>query len=381
MCIEKEAKYQEKQEESPLHLSDMAEIEDSVFEYINETLFTLEKPVLFTDLIFRYKIGPSRSKKLMYSYYKQNTAASFNCVIVTCYDNGCVKVVHDMSSLGDETSVIDCFIYAFNPMEKFIPVNKLVDQHECLTIRNPHKVAFSRQRAKTVEETTAVRIAAPVSRSKTVPEKTEAKGRDKAKPATKSSGLRSTAILAKMRAERESKEAERQEELRKRREEDRTKAAKSNPKSSAQMEELKSLFDEEDEEDAEDAEDAEHEISMEDSATSPATAAIPSPSNEDSAPIDKKELEDLLETTAEESAIASQVHAQVKESQTEEPVSSFVDDDGYIVTNRAATSTPPQSSRKRPSKSTPASSSAKKISSATKKTQGTLESFFKKSKK
>lgn len=197
----------------------MDALEEETFQYINEKLFTEERPVLFTDLIFLFKIGPSRSKKIMYSYYKQNTVTNFNCIIVTCQKNGIIKVVSDVNNPGDENSITDCFIYAFNPMEKFIPVNRLVDQRDCLSIKNPHKLHVAKHRSKTLEEKATPKVTVPLSRSKTVPDEgdTRAKVGDidtkgtkvkKAINAAKGNGLRSTAILAKMRAERENKEAQ-----------------------------------------------------------------------------------------------------------------------------------------------------------------------------
>lgn len=346
----------------------MSQFEEKAIEYINEKLFTEEKPVLFTDLIFHFKVGPSRAKGYMYAYYKQNTVTKFNCIILCCYKNGVIKVIHDVNDVNDvkdQQALADCFIYAFNPMDKFIPVNLVIDQHECLTIRNPYKLNIPHVRSKTVEEEPVTKkTEAPPARSKTVPDSKNVVEKEHGKQ--KSTGLRSTAILAKMRADRENKEAQRQEGLKKRR--DQQSKRISDPKRSAQMKELNNLFDEEEDED--------EEVNQEEE---------PLPTKKErSEPIDSKDLEELLETTVEDSLIVnakeqkSDVDQEMKKQ--EEPDSSYVDDDGYIVTNRVATSTPPQISKKR-AVSTPTNKSDKKRATTNKKTQGTLENFFMKKSK
>lgn len=345
---------------------------EKVIEYINEKLFTEEKPVVFTDLIFRFKVGPSKAKALMYAYYKQNTTTKFNCIIVCVARNGSVRVVHDVNNIEDQESLVDCFIYAFNPMEVFIPVSVARDQHDCLTIQNPYKLQVATKRSKTVEvEPSKKQAEIPVSRSKTVPEGREV---SKKKPVkTKETGLRSTAILAKMRGERENKEKVRQEELRKRREEQHEQETKHDTQRSAQLQELNSMFDEEDEEGVTQDEE-------------PATEEQePTPEIPKSTPIDQDEIENLLETTAEDSLMNNNTKDNNAEPATPEtkpdPDSSYVDDDGYTVTNRAATSTPPparQPSKKRAQPASKTDIPVKKRAPKTKKTQGTLESFFKK---
>lgn len=341
----------------------MSQFEEKAIEYINEKLFTEERPVLFTDLIFHFKVGPSRAKLYMYAYYKQNTVTKFNCIILCCYNNGVIKVVHDVNDVKDQEALADCFIYAFNPMDTFIPVNMVTDQHDCLTIRNPYKLTVSHERSKTIEEEPVTKkIETPPARSKTVPDSKNVA--DKRNGKEKSSSLRSTAILAKMRAERENKEAQRQEELKKRRMQQSERI--SDPKRSAQMKELNNLFDEEEAEEVDQEEE-------------------PLPTKkEGSEPIDSKDLEELLETTVEDSLIVntkehkSDADQEVKKQ--EELDSSYVDDDGYIVTNRPATSTPPQVSKKR-AVSAITNRSDKKRATPNKKTQGTLENFFKKKSK
>lgn len=187
-------------------------------------------------------------------------------------------------------------------------------------------------------------------------------------------GLRSTALLARMKKDRDDKEASRQNELRKRKEENMQKINKENPERVAQMEKLNSLFVEDDLED--------EELDENTRPKSPEKAAV-----EDN---DKNsnDLEDLLETTAEDSLMevpkAKQTERSVteisKEPKAEEESSSFIDEDGYIVTKRPATSTPPRKSSpvtKRALSSKQQEPSSSSSSSKRSKKQGTLESFFK----
>ncbi|CAI4044216.1 hypothetical protein N7582_003188 [Saccharomyces uvarum] len=341
--------------------------------FINDKLFTEVKPVLFTDLIHHLKIGPSMAKKLMFGYYKQTTNAKFNCVVMCCYKDQTIKIIHDVTNIPDQDSIIDCFIYAFNPMDTFIPYYDIIDQKGCLTIKNPYELTVPEsvravERTKTLEEKPK-QLARPTVRSKTTPEESASK-----KSKSKDMGLRSTALLARMKKDRDDKEASRQNELRKRKEENMQKINKENPERVAQMEKLNSLFVEDDLED--------EELDENTRPKSPEKAAV-----EDN---DKNsnDLEDLLETTAEDSLMevpkAKQTERSVteisKEPKAEEESSSFIDEDGYIVTKRPATSTPPRKSSpvtKRALSSKQQEPSSSSSSSKRSKKQGTLESFFK----
>ncbi|EDO16061.1 hypothetical protein Kpol_1067p34 [Vanderwaltozyma polyspora DSM 70294] len=360
----------------------MSEVEKKAIDFINNKLFTETKPVLFQDLIFNFKIGPSRAKGLMYSYYKQATNVKFNCVLMCCYKNGSVKVVHDVSNVREEEdSLVDCFIYALNPIKEFISVNAVTDQSDCLSIRNTHQLKVSATevtRSRTTEETKPkVEKSSIFGRSKTVP--TESKKHTSATKPSKDTGLRSTAILAKMRKEREEKEAERQRELKKRREEKVERELKSNPEKKAQMEELETLFDDEDDQALEEIQSSPNEKESE-------TKNEPGKSNI------KEELEDLLDTTAEESLLnvsksnigvkaeeEDKELATVETKETVEEESSFVDDDGYIVTKRKPTPISSSPARKTPKRSV-STASTPLIAQPQKKKQRSIEGFFKKSK-
>ncbi|QLQ82588.1 hypothetical protein HG537_0H03510 [Torulaspora globosa] len=329
---------------------------DEVFEYINERLFTEEKPVLFTDLIYRFKVGPSRAKYLMYSYYRQNTSTKFNCIIVCVDKDGNIKVVNDLNGFDDEESLADCFIYAFNTTDIFTPVSVARDLQDVLPVRNCFELKVVSKRAKTLDAGPPVkRNSVPIARSRTVP---EAKENGK-KAKSKETGLRSTAILAKMRGERERKERERRQELERRRQEQMERETQNDKKRSAQMEELNGLFDNDEEDMA---------------------SASETPDREESTPMDKQELEELLETTADDSLMQTKNEDEQDTPQTRADAdSSYVDEDGYTVTNRAASSTPPQKpAQKRSSTVSKPDNQAHKRPNKGKRTQGTLESFFKK---
>lgn len=339
--------------------------------FISEKLFTEVKPVLFTDLIHHLKIGPSMAKKLMFDYYKQTTNAKYNCVVICCYKDQTIKIIHDLSNIPQQDSIIDCFIYAFNPMDSFIPYYDIIDQKDCLTIKNSYELKVSEsskiiERTKTLEEKSKP-LVRPTARSKTTPEETTGR-----KSKSKDMGLRSTALLAKMKKDRDDKETSRQNELRKRKEENLQKINKQNPEREAQMKELNNLF-VEDDLDTEEVNEG---------------SKPNSPKETDSNDKDKNndDLEDLLETTAEDSLMDVPKIQQTKppetehskEPKSEEEPSSFIDEDGYIVTKRPATSTPPR----KPSpvvKRALSSSKKQETPSSNKrlKKQGTLESFFK----
>lgn len=338
---------------------------DEAIEFINDRLFTEEKPVLFTDIIHKFHIGPSSAKKSMYDYYESNKTLKYNCIILCCYKDR-IKIVHDVNHVDSQESLIDCFIYAFSPMEEFIPVNLATDQRGA--IQNPNKVVIPEARSKTLEEEPSDNKTSRASvRSKTVPQTNKdakpkpvppKKGQEPAK--SKNNMLKSTAILAKMRKDREDKEAQRQKELaeRKEKEEQDRKA-----KNDAQMKELNQMFVQDSDED----EDEQRQESEKPTST-----------------VEPDELQEILDSTAEESLLKqSQSQEEPPKVKQEPKDTSYVDEDGYTVTNRPtngpSTSTPAKT-RKRPGTSTQTSQQQSKKPAQRKKTQGTLESFFKKSK-
>ncbi|CCF58725.1 hypothetical protein KAFR_0F01290 [Kazachstania africana CBS 2517] len=362
--------------------------EEKVIEYINERLFTEVKPVLFTDLISYFNCGPSAAKRHLYTYYKKTTTAKFNCVLMVCYNDDTIKMLHDINDIGDQEAVTDCFIYALNPMEQFNPAMTSSYKYDQLIIRNPNKVVTSdteMKRAKTLEEKTTGKPVKPSVRAKTVPEVKEEPKQEAKKPNKKEMGLRSTAILAKMRKEREEKEAARQAELRRRK----LKAEErvnSDPKRKAQMEELNQLFVNDEDDD---------ELLDSDTNNNNNNSVEAPPVKEAVEPTKQNELEDLLDTTVDDSlmdlpdsvpATSPETNGtlQEKPSEDSEPsVTTYVDKDGYTVTKlnntpaQVKSSTPQK--RGRPTASSRSSGPAPKKTAAKKK-QGSIESFFKRSK-
>ncbi|CCK73461.1 DNA polymerase delta subunit POL32 NDAI_0G04780 [Naumovozyma dairenensis CBS 421] len=412
--------------------------EEKITEYINEKLFTEIKPVLFTDLIAHFKIGPSRAKKFMYSYYKSTstvTNVKFNCILMCCYSNGTIKLINDLKEVtpnenenANGNEMVDCFIYAFNPMDTFIPVNIIVDQLGSLSIKNPYKLTISEkslkaidtrtlQRSKTVNASSSVSATTSprgINRATTVPDTLDATKRaDKVeadrrietppvKKAKKSMGLKSTVLLEKMRKNREAKEAERQMELKKRREEALVKQVKKDPKMKAQMDELNKLFVEDDEEGEDD--DLQN-ISSDEKVVSESIPLstgddeseepeiVPKNNNIEKKKSDTTDMEAIFDTTAEESlleisnpTVVAKGQDEVEREEESAANSSYVDEDGYIVTKRPAVSTPSQPSKRQQTRpigktTTPVSRSKRPGSSSGKKKQGSIESFFKRSSK
>ncbi len=389
-------------------------------EYINDELFNKCHSVIFTDLMNKFKIGSSNAKQIMYNYYKDTTTMKFNLVIIMCFKDGTVKVVSDLNEQnnGDDNGneLMDCFIYGFNPNNEFIPINDLKDETGSNLITNPYKlVSEYKSPAKTTTTTTTT---TSVKRSQTdtkmgigkstfqpgstnnnsssIRSKTEPQANAKPK---KSTGLRSTEILAKMKKAREAKETERQNELKHRREEEnanKLQQLNKDPKRKAQMDDLNKLFVDSDD-DAKDIDEPETESEKKKKNTT----------------IDDSELEGLLETTAEESLLeikkdgdfpgngikeevtSSQPDNSSKDASTkktplgdesiEEITSTYVDKDGYIVTKRQPTAATP--AKKSPAKlKSKVSSTLSRFAVSKKGTpppakkkikQGSIESFFK----
>lgn len=340
-------------------------LDEAIVNYTNDCLFTQMKPVLFTDLIHEFKLHPRVAKRCMYQYYQQSHGLKYHCVIVCCFRNGLIKVINDVDEISSADGLIDCFIYAFNPMDEFIPLNKAVDQSAVLTIVNPYKLQHCNiKRSQTTEEKSkpAEKSPRPIIRPHTEPAQKETKPPLK----SKNMGLKSTELLARMRREREEKEIVRQQELM-----DRNSKPVSQKKCAAteqQLSELQDMFDNDEDEEMQDF------ISKEET---------PSP-----------DLEDVLNTTAEDSLL--EVQPQTKKNsenhtmnddinnnnnsesipEPKKTVTTHVDADGYMVAERKLEQTPKSASTRvrRPADAPQRSKPAKKI----KHKQESIESFFRK---
>ncbi|CCK71827.1 DNA polymerase delta subunit POL32 KNAG_0I00360 [Huiozyma naganishii CBS 8797] len=345
-------------------------MDTAVIDFINDRLLTQVKPLVFTELIARFAVGPSAAKKLMYKYYTEVTTVKYNCIIVCCYSDNTIKVIRDLALVeadnGDDAQLTDCFIYALNPMDQFTPVNlALAPEAVSTAIVTPYTLvrgepAPAKQddtqgstvpRAKTVEDhrDPVPETRAP-QRSSTVPAAAEP-----ALQKPKTMGLRSTELLAKMKRMREDKESVRQEELSKRRKEEREsreKRVQSDPTRKAQIQQLNKLFTEDDDDD--DVEEQQQE-----------------PLKKENTPvtINEAELEELLDTTADDSLLEVNAPKTQPQPQKQE---TYVDEDGYKVTTRA-----PQAPAKvsRPVKRSVAPPARAPVKRQTK--QGSIESFFK----
>ncbi|SCU84769.1 LAMI_0C08812g1_1 [Lachancea mirantina] len=322
---------------------------DEVSKYIHSKLFADSQEVLFTDVMNEFQVSSSRAKKEMYEFYKI-TKSKVGCIIVCCFKSGVVEVVRDVLNFESNHDVLDLFIYAFSPMANFSPVNK--PSTRPLGIENCYKLEFKVPPPKEVEEPQRTvrrakthEISTPktlgVQRAKTHPEPSK-------KP-EKSMGLQSTKLRERMRDQRGAKEKERLEALRKRKQAQ-EESLKKDPKREKQLRELSKMFEDDGDSDGETARpETRSETVKSDSSsdfTVEASVQLERIPERTPGPADQEELGKLLETTAEESLVEvpwpDKSAPKSPEKASEEPTS-FVDEDGYIVTNRQtqrATSTP-----------------------------------------
>lgn len=370
---------------------------DEYSEYISDRLFSEVKPVIFTDLINNFKCGPNKAKSEMYAYYKNTKNVKFQCVIVACYSNDTIKIINDLNNIDDQDKMSDCFIYAFNPMDVFNPVNDTIVNYEDLRIQNPNKVKIIGNkgetevvpsRAKTLDKNTTddKPVSGPPKRSSTVPAKLNASNIEKKdEPKKKEGKLRPTELLAKMRKERQEKEANRQEELKRRKEEQEQQRLKNDPKIAAQMKDLNDIFGDDDLDDYE-SEEPSKKMTNSDIVSESSPQKLRTDNTKTT--INASDLEEILDTTGEESLLMlsqnqtdSKKKQEKKKAEEEEEVSTYMDEDGYMVTKKTTKNPiPPKSETKRklqpPSSSESTAKKAKAVPA--KKKQGSLDFFFKK---
>lgn len=354
--------------------------------------------VLFTDVMAKFQLSSSSAKVEMYHFY-QTTSSKVNCVIVCCYKDGTIRLVEDLAEFEPSDDLLDVFIYAFNPMQQFAPVNTLLRRPVGVTncyevqievqteVTLPESVAVKADaaqapaptRARTLEETKSKPAPSPqpVHFPKPASTKTARNPvvRSKTTPQSKPDELRSTALLQKMRKMREDQERDRREELARRRKLRDDKIA-NDPQRKREMEDLANMFD------SDSASDAEQQpASVEPLASDPPTSQPPEtiPASTSREPLDEAALGELLETTAEESLIETGPPAQAPEpTPTNEP-ETYIDEEGYTVTRRPAqraSSTPTKRARPAPSNSSSSSSTTPK--QPKKHKQQSLMNFFNK---
>ena len=177
------------------------------------------------DLIQKFKIGPSAAKQALYHYYRDIQNVKYQCVIIIVYSDNKITIVKDLANIENEDKIKDCFIYALNPIDEFIPNNPAIDQYKCIPIANPYKLEVEHPRPSTVgAQPSRLSHKSTVERSKTVPGGVTARSvgvtGSGVQKKTKDMGLKSTALLAKMKKERAMKEEERQRELQRRKQEE-----------------------------------------------------------------------------------------------------------------------------------------------------------------
>lgn len=370
---------------------------DEYSNYISDRLFSEVKPVIFTDLINNFKCGPNKAKSEMYAYYKNTKNVKFQCVIVACYLNDTIKIINDLNNIDDQDKITDCFIYAFNPMDVFNPVNDTIVNYEDLRIQNPNKVKIIGNkgetevvpsRAKTLDKNTTndKPVSGAPKRSSTVPAKSNASNIEKKdEPKKKEGKLRPTELLAKMRKERQEKEANRQEELKKRKEEQEQQRLKNDPKTAAQMKDLNDIFGDDDFDDYE-SEEPSKKMANSDIVSESSPQKLRTDNTKTT--INASDLEEILDTTGEESLLMlsqnqtdSKKKQEKKKAEEEEEVSTYMDEDGYMVTKKTTKNPIPQKSETKRKLQPPSSneSTAKKAKVVpAKKKQGSLDFFFKK---
>ena len=383
---------------------------EAVNNFISDRLFTNVQPVTITDLIQKFKIGPSAAKQALYHYYKDIQNVKYQCVIIIVYSDNRITIVKDLASIENEDEIKDCFIYALNPIDEFIPNNPAIDQYKCIPITNPYKLEVEHPRPSTVgAQPSRVPHKSTAERSKTVPGGVTAGSvrvtGSAAQKKTKDMGLKSTALLAKMKKERAMKEEERQRELHRRKQEELEYRTKSDKKRASQLNDLQNLFvsDDDDNDDDEEGEKYKSPKKATDGhSRSHQESSQSSPKRLKTEFHTAAELIDILDTTAEESLLKSSqsqntdeqgqkektaaVDITVDKKPTEEEtpgdtVSSYVDKDGYIVTKKVShTLEKHTTSTNRPRVASFISSIGAKKSHPQRRKQGTIESFFKKSK-
>lgn len=370
--------------------------------YITQMLITECKPVTYLDLCDEFSINVNKAKNQMVDYYSTTKHETIQCIIICLLKNNTIQMITDPDNLPDRSEMLDFFIYAFNPLETIDLIKK---ERKHVTIKNPYVVHGELNGRPATSETPAKVISIPShasthtgnahipdeplstpasKRAKTYPEQVKSERPAKATKPAKDMGLKSTALLARMRKEREEKEAQRQDELKKRKEQNHIVMTQEKKK---QMEQLASMFDEDEDEDiymhAEKQDEDRIPIAIE-SVPSQDPAADASTGLAKAPITDTRTLEELLDTTADESLLelsqkSPQPERQPKTAPQEQET--YIDDDGYMVTTRPiveqqkpAKPAKPTKSAKPSARTPPAASDQPKKKQRT--GQRTLESFF-----
>lgn len=390
--------------------------------YISQKLINDNKPVTFLDLCDEFSINANKAKNEMVHYYSTTRHESIQCIVICVLKQNMIKMITDPENLPESENIKDFFIYAFNPLETIDLVNK---ERTYVSIKNPFKLTYpDGTRPKTSDAIPTV-ISIPTqtqakpsdkdssSKLKTNPEpKNDVKKRantfplnePKPKKPAKSMGLKSTELLARMRRERAEKENQRQEELERRKKQKEEEAQKKNvvisQEKQKQLDQLAHMFDDDDDltslgnnnnnnnstKNNENGNNDEREDSL--------PVAIESiPSQEPTKQEHTTNIEELLDTTADESILelsqpvknnpetvdVASSDTSEKQQDIEPQEVTYVDEDGYMVTKRVAPEVKKPSKTTRSSRSVQPAKESKPRSNDKKKSsdgQRTLESFF-----
>lgn len=381
--------------------------------FITQKLINDCKPVTFLDLCDEFSINVNKAKNEMVQYYSTTRHESIQCIVVCVLKHNVIQMITDPEKLPEKEDIKDFFIYAFNPLETIDLTNR---ERTHVTIKNPYKLHNqngTRPQTSdgigsviniTTQDVTQKMVAGPKKKSEAEPVVTKQRAKTfpevavtKPKKPTKSMGLKSTELLARMRREREEKEKNRQEELerRKHQQQDKNHVVVSQEKQK-QLDQLASMFDDDDDDDLaqfdKNSKKRDKKEESEEEAEVNHPVAIESVPSQESQPVNLDRtvtnLEELLDTTVDESLMELSQPEKEKEKEKEEPVheskeqTTYIDKDGYMVTKRPATETkkPPK-----PVKSAKTAEPSKKPATPVEKkkarsSQRTLESFFGKKK-
>ncbi|AMD20598.1 HDL146Wp [Eremothecium sinecaudum] len=357
--------------------------------YVNEQVLTASGSVTITDIAEKFNIDVYSAKRELYQFYSTKKNTDLNYLIMCEYSNGNFKLVQNGTEL-DRDGLQDVYVYGISPSKNFCIISSI---REHPTLSNPWEVVRVEEESIPVENN-APRAKSHVAKaedqekrpskrtsnsfaSNTSAKKQHIATNENTKQEDKfSSGLRSTAILARMREERERKERERQDELRMRKE----KSTSISSEKKTQMEKLMKLFDSDDDQSDKIQEPqirTEDDIAVKDSPTVVEPADATDDNNDN--------LDELLETTADESFLVSSQPINSASNQTSKTPDSpeattFVDDDGYIVTKKTQNVSMPGAVTKQgaATKAAQQPKVTKKPSNPHKKVQSSLASFFKK---
>ncbi|AGO12284.1 AaceriAEL075Wp [[Ashbya] aceris (nom. inval.)] len=365
---------------------------DSIQEFLNVQLIQNCQLATVTDLADKFDLDAGAAKRALLEYYSATKNKEVQRLIVCVYGTGTIRVVYDDADVHRD-GLTDAFLYGLSPSSN-LSLSTTVRSNP--TLKNPYTLVAvpddegapeppQRSRTEAVEDGPRPNVRGNQTYPAAAKPSPPKVGTPQAKAGKFETGLRSTAIIARMREDREKKERERQEELKKRRQ----KSTIVTEEKKLQMAKLAQLFDG-------DSDSGDEEKGGPDLAAvlaSQPSVSAPDVAAPSAAPDQSLDLEALLDTTADESLLS--IHpdqgSPTRDSQAPEstaalhesqPQSTTEDEDGYLVTTKtqhSASPAPSSSGAKRPAQRAggPPPKSAK-TAAPSKKVQSSLMNFFKK---